>query len=221
MASSIRIVGDERLLSYAAGIRAVYASAFAAPPWDEAESMADAYLERLGDDLARPGFVAALVLDGDTVHGFCTAWTTPADFPKDRCHPQVLAALGPQRTRDWLCGAQEIDQLAVHARARGRRLGPALLDAVTAEAADGRSWLLTSIRAETAMDFYQRLGWHQATYPAPRGTGAAVFLGPCHPAAPATAGWGVVRADRPVEDGPARATASRRPQHPVGGERRS
>ncbi|MEU0374403.1 hypothetical protein ABZ070_29935 [Streptomyces sp. NPDC006283] len=89
MAVSVRIIRDEQLLSYAAGIRAVYVSAFTTPPWDEEESVADAYLERVVEDLTRPGFAAALALDGATVQGFCTAWRTPAALPEDRCYPQV------------------------------------------------------------------------------------------------------------------------------------
>jgi GNAT superfamily N-acetyltransferase len=171
-----------RVQTYSAGIRAVYAETFAAPPWAEDEAMADAYLDRLALDAERPGFAAAVALDGDDVIGFCTAWTTADPFPDDRRHPQVAAALGPSRTRDWLCGGREVDELAVRPQSRGRGLGTALLAAVTADTALGRSWLLTSVRADAALRFYRRLGWRQATHPAPDGAGVAVFLGPNHPA---------------------------------------
>ncbi|WP_335934811.1 GNAT family N-acetyltransferase [Streptomyces sp. PTD5-9] len=140
------------------------------------------YPDRLAGDVTRPGFVAALALDGDEVLGFATGWTTPFPFPSDRCHPQVAACLGAARTAAWLCGGREIDELAVIGAARGRGIGAALLDAVTADAPDGRCWLLTPVRAEAASAFYRHLGWTQVTHPAPGGSGHAAFLGPRHPA---------------------------------------
>ncbi|WP_435242685.1 GNAT family N-acetyltransferase [Streptomyces cucumeris] len=178
----VELVPRERLEPHLDGIRSVYASAFGAPPWREDETMAGAYLDRLAEDTSRPGFLAALAREGGTVVGFATAWTTPTPFPAGRCYPQIAAALGPDRTRDLLCGGQEVDELAVHTRARGLGLGPALLHAITAPVADGRSWLLTSVRAVGTMRFYRRLGWRQITHPAPEGRGAAAFLGPRHPA---------------------------------------
>ncbi|MFG2891130.1 GNAT family N-acetyltransferase [Streptomyces sp. NPDC048248] len=182
MAGEVRAVSGRQLESYADGIRAVYTEAFGGPPWAEGPTPGDAYLSRLVDDARRPGFRAALALHEGTVLGFATAWTTPALFPTSRCYPQATAALGAERTMAWLCGAQEIDELAVHTQARGGGLGAGLLGALTAEAAHGRSWLFTSVRAESAVAFYRRLGWRQATHPAPGGNGAAVFLGPHHPA---------------------------------------
>ncbi|MFH8572585.1 GNAT family N-acetyltransferase [Streptomyces sp. NPDC017993] len=182
MAGGVRLVAGERLAPYADGIRAVYADAFGAPPWREDPALAETYLARLAEDTRRPGFLAALAFDEGTIVGFATAWTTPAPFPTGRCYPEAAAALGAERTGSWLCGAQEVDELAVHTRVRGSGLGAALLGALTAETANGRSWLLTSARAGGALGFYRRLRWRQATHPAPGGRGVAVFLGPRHPA---------------------------------------
>ncbi|MFI6685733.1 hypothetical protein [Streptomyces sp. NPDC050485] len=123
MALLVRPVPGELLLSFAAGIRRVYAEAFAAHPWQEDEAGADRCLARLARDVVRPGFAVALALDRETVLGFATAWTTPDTFPSDRCYPQVSAALGPDRTADWLCGSREVDELAVAGQARGIGLG--------------------------------------------------------------------------------------------------
>lgn len=180
MTALVRRVSGSRLLAYADGVRAVYADAFGSPPWDERPERADDYLRRLRDDADRPGFTAALARDGGTVLGWATAWTTPSPFPTDRCHPQISAALGEHRTADWLCGAREVDELAVSTRARGAGLGARLLGAVTADRADGRCWLLTSVAAGGAVAFYKREGWTQATHPAPGGAGHAAFLGPRH-----------------------------------------
>lgn len=182
MPPQVRVVGGTDLLTYGDGVRAVYADAFGAPPWREGPEQADAYLRRLASDVARPGFVAALALDGRSVLGWATAWTTPSPFPRTRCYPQISAALGARRTEAWLCGAREVDELAVGTTARGLGLGGRLLEAVTADRADGRCWLLTAVRARSTVTFYQRAGWTAATHPAPSGSGHVVFLGPRHPA---------------------------------------
>ncbi|MER7045493.1 GNAT family N-acetyltransferase [Streptomyces jumonjinensis] len=185
MGTVVRLVSGAELLERAEGVRSVYAGAFAEPPWCEDPAEADGYVRRLPAELARPGFAAALALSGSddrVVHGFATGWTTPDPFPEGRSYGPVAAVLGEDRTRRWLCGAVEIDELAVAAGARGQGLGAALLAAVASTAADGRCWLLTSVRAD-AFGFYLRRGWRQAVHPAPEGDGPALLLGPCHPAA--------------------------------------
>ncbi|MFG2825632.1 GNAT family N-acetyltransferase [Kitasatospora sp. NPDC048365] len=172
--------------AYRAGIREVYAAAFGAPPWHEPADRADAYLRRLARDADRPGFAAAVATDraGGGVLGFVTAWTTPAPFPGDRCYPLVSERLGQRRTAQWLCGAREIDELAVHPGAGRRGVGAALLDAVGDDAPDGRSWLLTAAVPGGPLPFYLRRGWRQVTEPAPGPDGLVVLLGPRHPAVP-------------------------------------
>lgn len=178
----VRVVGGDGALDHAAALRSVYVAAFCAPPWNEDEEKAAEFAERLPADARRPGFTAALALRGAEVVGFATAWTTPVPFPTNRCHPRAAAGLGPERTAEWLCGAREVDELALRPDARGTGLAAELLEAVTADAPGGRSWLLTSVRSGRALAFYRRQGWTQATHPSPDGAGSAVLLGPLHPA---------------------------------------
>ncbi|MGW1812950.1 GNAT family N-acetyltransferase [Streptomyces sp. NPDC002125] len=190
--------------AYADGMRRVYADVFSAPPWNEDPSEASRYAERLAADAGRPGFTAAVGLgagsagDGSgsgsaaelpgTVAGFATAWITPDVFPADRSYGHVARALGPERAGAWLCGALEVDELAVAPAARGTGLGAALLAAVTETAPGGRCWLLTSVRAEAALRFYRRAGWHRVPVGVPGRAGLVVLLGPGHPGAAGPAG---------------------------------
>lgn len=82
-------------------------------------------------------------------------------------YAQAAAGLGPDRTAEWLCDARETDELAVRAAFRGTRLAAELREAVTADAPEGRAWLLTSARSPRAMAFYRRLGLTPATHPSP------------------------------------------------------
>ncbi|GAA2530944.1 MULTISPECIES: GNAT family N-acetyltransferase [Streptomyces] len=173
---------DADLLTHSDALHSLYVSAFCVPPWNEDEARAVEFLGRLASDVRRPGFTAALAFGGEEVLGFATAWTTLAPFPTDRCYPQAAAGLGPERTVDWLCGAREIDELAVRPVAQGTGLAVDLLKAMTDDAPGGRSWLLTSVQSTRAMSFYRSQGWTQATHPSPEGNGSAVFLSPHHPA---------------------------------------
>ncbi|MDF6021083.1 GNAT family N-acetyltransferase [Streptomyces sp. JH34] len=179
----VRQVGSASLAEYAEGIRRVHSEAFSAPPWNEDPATGRLYVERLGDDAGRPGFTAALALDGHTVGGFATAWTTPGTFPSGRSHGHVARALGPDRVTAWLCGAVEVDELAVSPHLRSAGLGAALLSAVTGAAPGGRCRLLTSVRAGATLRFYRRAGWVQVPVPVPGRAGLVVLLGPDHPAA--------------------------------------
>ncbi|MDQ0796323.1 GNAT family N-acetyltransferase [Streptomyces sp. B1I3] len=181
----VRLVEGGSLPAYAEGIRRVYAEVFSAAPWNEDPAAAALYVERLAADAERPGFTAALALDADsgTVGGFATAWTTPTAFPADRSYGHVAEALGSGRVTAWLCGALEVDELAVAPGARGAGLGAALLRAVSESAPDGRCWLLTSVHAEATLRFYRRAGWQQVPVPIPGRAGLVVLLGPDHPAA--------------------------------------
>ncbi|MDX2923343.1 MULTISPECIES: GNAT family N-acetyltransferase [Streptomyces] len=178
----VRVLRGEDVLAHADALRSVYVDAFCAPPWNEDEEKAAEFAARIPRDARRPGFTAALAVAGRDVLGFASGWTTSPPFPIDRCYPQAAAGLGARRTEDWLCGAFEVDELAVRPGAQGCGLAGELLEAVTAGAPEGRSWLLTSVRAPRAMAFYHRQGWCQATHPSPDGKGIVVFLGPRHPA---------------------------------------
>nr|WP_030420299.1 GNAT family N-acetyltransferase [Streptomyces sp. NRRL F-5065] len=182
MVPFVRVLRGRAVLAHTDALRSVYTDAFCAPPWNEDEERAAEFAERLPRDARRPGFTAALAFVGRSVVGFAGGWTTLPPFPADRCYPQAAAGLGARRTNDWLCGAFEVDELAVRPDAQGSGLAGRLLEAVTALAPEGRSWLLTSVQAPRAMAFYHRQGWIQATHPSPDGKGVVVFLGPRHPA---------------------------------------
>ncbi|MFD9904260.1 GNAT family N-acetyltransferase [Streptomyces sp. NPDC059063] len=182
MAAVVHRLPGPDLLAHRDGLRAVHAAAFAQEPWHSTPADADAYLDRLAGDVTRPGFTGAVALDGERVLGFATAWTSTTPLPDNRGYPRVTAALGTERTTAWLCGGREVDELAVTPAAHGRGLGRTLLEAVTRAAPEGRCWLLTSVKADATVRFYERLGWRQVTHPAPDGYGTVAFLGPDHPA---------------------------------------
>ncbi|MCB5179642.1 GNAT family N-acetyltransferase [Streptomyces sp. SMC 277] len=118
------------------------------------------------------------------IDGFATAWLTPDPFPEDRAYPHVAVQLGPARVRQLLVGALEVDELAVRAHARGLGTGRALLAELTADAPDGRAWLLTARKATDTVATYRRLGWHEVTPLPGTANGVLVFLAPGHPDRP-------------------------------------
>ncbi|WP_244164931.1 GNAT family N-acetyltransferase [Streptomyces silaceus] len=188
----VRRVTGAGLLAHAEGVRTVYAEAFALPPWREDPAAADGYLTRLADDAARPGFTGAVALgapaDGaPSVLGFAAAWPAPTPLPDVRSYPALTEALGARRAEAWLCGARQVDELAVRPAAHGLGLGRALLAAAIRDAPDGRCWLLTSPRATDAVRLYRRAGWQQVVTPALESRDLTLFLAPGHPAVPEAA----------------------------------
>ncbi|MEW2415099.1 GNAT family N-acetyltransferase [Streptomyces sp. NPDC046866] len=161
-----------------------YAEVFSAPPWNEDEETIRRFGVRLQADTRRRGFRTALVQSAAGIDGFATGWLTPAAFPADRGYAHVAAQLGPQRVRELLTGALEVDELAVRPHARGRGTGRALLTEITADAPDGRAWLLTSRLATATVATYRRLGWREVTPLPGTRTAVAVFLAPTHPSGP-------------------------------------
>ena len=158
-----------------------YAEVFSAPPWNEGEETIRQFADRLQSDVRRPGFRTVFTQSPAGVDGFATAWLTQEPLPAGRRYAHVAAQLGPERVRDLLVGALEVDELAVRPHARGHGTGRALLREITADAPDGRAWLLTSRLATETVATYRRLGWHEVpALPGPR-TGVIVFLSPNHP----------------------------------------
>ncbi|MFG2878310.1 GNAT family N-acetyltransferase [Streptomyces sp. NPDC048337] len=158
-----------------------YADVFSAPPWNEDEETIRQFATRLQTDARRRGFRTALAQSEAGIDGFATGWITPAAFPTDRAYAQVASQLGPDRVKELLTGALEIDELAVRPYARGRGTGRALLTEITADAPDQRAWLLTSRLATDTVATYRRLGWHEVTPRPGTKTGVIVFLSPNHP----------------------------------------
>ncbi|GHD70746.1 MULTISPECIES: GNAT family N-acetyltransferase [Streptomyces] len=158
-----------------------YAEVFSGPPWNEGEETIRQFATRLQADSRRAGFRTALAQSAAGIDGFATGWITPAAFPRNRAYAQVAAQLGAPRVRELLSGALEIDELAVRPYARGRGTGRALLTEITADAPDGRAWLLTSRLATDTVATYRRLGWHEVAARPGTETGVVVFLAPEHP----------------------------------------
>ncbi|MFJ3978821.1 GNAT family N-acetyltransferase [Streptomyces sp. NPDC090021] len=160
-----------------------YSEVFSAPPWNEDEETIRQFAVRLQTDSRRSGFRTAFAQSPLGVDGFATAWLTPRAFPTDRSYGRVAAQLGRQRVRELLVGALEIDELAVRPHARGHGTGRALLAEITADAPDGRAWLLTARVATDTVATYHRLGWHEVKPLAGTENGVVVFLAPNHPSA--------------------------------------
>ncbi|KIF02717.1 GCN5 family acetyltransferase [Streptomyces sp. RSD-27] len=158
-----------------------YADVFSAPPWNEDAETIRQFAARLQTDVRRPGFRTAFAQSPAGIDGFATAWLTPAPFPQGRGYPRVAAQLGPERVRELLVGALEIDELAVRAYARGTGTGRALLTEITADAPHHRAWLLTSRLAAETVATYHRLGWHEVPALPGTETNVVVFLAPDHP----------------------------------------
>jgi ribosomal protein S18 acetylase RimI-like enzyme len=131
----------------------IYGDVFTSAPWNEGPDDVAAFRRRLARDAGEPGF--RTIITGD---GFAAGWRTTLPLPPSRAYPQVVSHLGQERVTTLLDGALVVDELAVRAGARRSGLGRRLLAELVGS---DRAWLLTSMRAPAAIEFYRRVGWRQ------------------------------------------------------------
>jgi ribosomal protein S18 acetylase RimI-like enzyme len=183
--------GNESLLDHWDPLAEAYLDVFAGPPWNEDGSDLQPFRDRLTAAIRQPGFRALLAWDGGAVEAFALGWVRQPPFPAGRAYGRIRQRLGDAAVEQVLLGAFEVDELGVRPRARGRGLGRHLLTALTADAPEGRAWLVTSADATDALAFYRAAGWHEAPAAADPGDGGrrvAVFLSPTHAGVPAPGG---------------------------------
>ena len=175
----IRRYEGAQILDLTAAVADAYADVF-----DRPAEVRSRFVERLQRDAHRPGFRAITAAATDSpqpIAAFASGWITQAPFRSDRAYGDVAAQLGPTDVAALLVGALEVDELAVRAERRGTGLGRRLLDALVADAPQGRAWLLTAADNHPAIAFYRRVGWQQ--YPVrPGGSDpVTVFYRPAAP----------------------------------------
>ncbi|HEX4654401.1 MAG TPA: GNAT family N-acetyltransferase [Mycobacteriales bacterium] len=110
----------------------------------------------MADHVERQGFVAAVAMDGDRLIGFGYGYQ---GRPGEWWHDVVSAALGRERSREWLSDAFDLAELHVHPAHQGNGVGRELLDLVLGAAA-GRTVVLSTHDSETvARALYRSVGF--------------------------------------------------------------
>lgn len=176
------------ILDIADEISGTYAEIFSQPPWNKAhDSDPDVVMRgfrtRLDKDMERPGFRVVVARSQGGIDGFASGWVTPSPYPANRAYGKVSDSIGAEAVSELLVGAIEVDELAVRARARGKGLARRLLGELTADAPEGRAWLLTWTGAPEAVEFYERVGWYRVPVVPGRENDIVTFLAPTHPLA--------------------------------------
>lgn len=117
----------------------VYVETFAAPPWDEEWTRADAR-QRLGDMLATPRAHGLCVVEDDTVVGFALGQLERSGPDDHFLLREMCVRPGHQRSG----------------------LGGVLLAGLTDRLPGVEHWYLLTARESPAADFYQRHGFRPA-----------------------------------------------------------
>ena len=133
---------------------AVYAGAFAAPPYHETSGHAQRFADALRAAANAEDFrcrVARDVLARRAV-GFAYGMTFQGDGTPWR-------AVGPRVEAARLRGRFEVVELAVHPGWQRRGIGGLLLDGLLEGIAHPDAWLLANPAATDALEFYRGRGW--------------------------------------------------------------
>ncbi len=154
---SIGAISVREVPARADELAAVYAEAFARPPYSK-ERLASAIQlrETLQQHRLRRGFRMRAAVDGGRIVGLAYGYTSAAG---QWWHDLVADALGLEGARRWLSDCFELVELAVLPAFQGRRLGSRLHDSVL-EGLRHRTAALSTRQEETAARrLYRRRGW--------------------------------------------------------------
>ncbi len=160
MPISIAFLTPRQVEAHQPQIRQVYYEAFAGPPYNRKEYVADSFASSLVRHLTWPGFRFAAAMDeaAREVVGFAYGHTT---MPGQWWHDLVALTLGRQRSAYWLSDCFELVEFAVTPAFQGQRLGSALHDWLLA-GLPHRAAVLSTMQTETvALQLYRRRGWQE------------------------------------------------------------
>ena len=145
------------LLAAADDIVAVYAQAFATPPYNATPSSVLDFRDTLERHAGKDGFRAALARDASgALVGFSYGYAAHED---DWWLRHVREHLSEEQLKRWFSHCFEFVELAVLPSAQGHGLGGRLYDALLAGATQGTGALSTAKEETVAGGLYERRGW--------------------------------------------------------------
>ena len=151
----IDVLDEVSALDVAVELGVVFAAAFGAPGYDEAEAERFAG-EQLPTHGARDDFKLVVARSEDGIVGFAYGFTgRRGQWWSDR----IAAAISPELAAEWIGGHFEVVELAVHPDAQRNGLGTALMDALMTGLSHRRALLTTYADDGPAPRLYRRLGW--------------------------------------------------------------
>jgi GNAT superfamily N-acetyltransferase len=156
--ASIRAVSPAELGqgSVAAGIEAVYADAFAGPPYNEPESAAPAFVSRLRSEVDREGWRLVVAGHSGLTLGFAYGYVTR---PGQWWHDQVTPVLDPELVERWLADAFVLVEFAVLHAARSQGVGRRLQEGILRGLPQAKALTMTHQHENPALHFYLAHGW--------------------------------------------------------------
>ena len=147
-----RLTGDQ-VGPYVGRIVDLYATVYAEPPYEEGPEQVAEFAAKLPEEATRPGFTAAVSLDGDATVGTAYGWTMPAGVwwsRSDQPGPADLVDVDKFAVMEWI----------VHPSGRGAGVGGRLLHALLADRTEPWAVLASDPRS-AARGIYERAGWRQ------------------------------------------------------------
>jgi GNAT superfamily N-acetyltransferase len=149
----------DQVAEVARELRALYAQAYAEPPYFEDELDVSQFSGRLAAQLEEPSFLLTAAWDHDVLSGYLYGfaiheqspmWKTIFLFPDPDQHPQ-----------ERLSPVAFVSELLVHARYRRRGLARALHDRFIAARGEPGAVLLAHPGATAAQAAYRHWGWYR------------------------------------------------------------
>lgn len=136
----------------------VYRAAFREPPYNRMEAEVHLFADSFSQHARRTGFrlVAAREPDEGEMVGFAYGFTC---LPGQWWYEKVSQAGGIDLARDWLIGAFQVTEVAVHPMWQGEGIGGQIFDTLVAGLPHARGVLSTMAVESPAQQLYRGRGW--------------------------------------------------------------
>ena len=136
----------------------VYRAAFREPPYNRMEIEVHLFADSFRQQSRRAGFklVTAREPEMSRLVGFAYGFTC---LPGQWWYEQVAAAGGADLARDWLIGAFQVAEVAVHPMWQGEGYGGQVFDTLLAGITQARAVLSTMAVPSPAQQMYRGRGW--------------------------------------------------------------
>lgn len=139
-----------------AGVVDIYRDVFGRPPYNEPDTTAAAFGERLQKESVREGWRLLLAEEGDIPLGFIYGYATR---PGQWWHDTVTPALPAEVVDRWFTDAFAIAEFAVRAAAQKRSIGTRLQRTFLEGLPHATALAMTHQDDNPAVGFYLKRGW--------------------------------------------------------------
>jgi hypothetical protein len=158
---AVETVGAQRALSHLDELRALYAEAYADPPYEWGDEHAALFAERFQAQCLQDGFSLVEARDGHDLVGIAFGMVIKPTSGSSGAWQNLTSTLPAEVTAEWPRRTFFIVELLIRAPWRRQRVAEAMHDLLLKDRPEERAMLTALPAAEPAQAAYRKWGWHK------------------------------------------------------------